>query len=1022
MSLEPSTLEELEKIKADISEQLFLGNATSLSPSKYDTDKSVSQDKLFYVIEVFEESKSGGASNIYVKNLAKVANKSSVDYKKKYKRRFLCIVVKKKWKIRIKKIKRNEATNSYSFCKKTWSLEDIKSIELINQNPVFSITFNSKTHSWRCANERMRTEFVYMIVKFCEKYMKKQPKYYGFNEVFLQRIVSSYKDEKNIQITEKAITENLDNYDAEQKLKDEIVQINLEELLKDINWKASTDATALVERLYNELTEIEANNVHSIFECGEQANLVVTQLDSAISELDLIDDLLTEYANKLDDMGHDVKHIENKNKNLQIQTENQKLLYKELSHLLNNLCLSSTVVTTLYNENLRTDEGIIKCEDAAKELEKKISIDINDDLRSLKAVTEKIDLFHGYENHFSSRLAQYVTEACKKEFGNYVKTKEKNKLNNKKSKYQLQLITHNPVQDVVFRYRKLLLWLRNVDPIKHNELLMNYVSVANEIYKKEIREYSENLRSYYLEKKNEESDYVFEKGIERINKIAQKIQNASTSQMSILKDKKHRHFMKFGNNDSSKQIANSPRKLKDDSIKDTVNSSNLSLNKSLNSDISPSLGDISGDRMYPPDAITYTLNLIVPLMKQEQNFILNIFRIESSRKSILTVSTTSSKRNSKSSFEESKNENQENNVEKKLETDIDDVWETLDTELLMKVNEPIKDTKTKKKIYDIMNTIFEDFKTELINIADAGTMHDPTFAIGMMVRLESLLRDYKNTDQHYIHTIVESAFKHLVDVFDSYMRKQFKAIDEFKNLKKKAQGVLPIISIFPNFVDCLEYNLENNDSETKGIVTITYERVSKKIFECIDALTKDVLTDNEKYDEKDKLNVHILIIENTHYFSRELAERQIKTLRSYINEANNRYNYHLSSYKKIIIYKTFGKFMEFFDGIEELLSTNAPEEVGYHFKFSKASLKSILRNYTRKDIKKGLESLYKLLFKHFTEESLIPEIWEDIQIEFSNHIKRIDEIIAKCYPNTNIKLDFTIDDLHDMYVDIEKSK
>jgi len=33
-------------------------------------------------------------------------------------------------------------------------------------------------------------------------------------------------------------------------------------------------------------------------------------------------------------MGEDVKQIENKNKNLQIQTENQKLLYKELSRLL----------------------------------------------------------------------------------------------------------------------------------------------------------------------------------------------------------------------------------------------------------------------------------------------------------------------------------------------------------------------------------------------------------------------------------------------------------------------------------------------------------------------------------------------------------------------------------------------------------------------------------------------------------------------------------------------------------------
>jgi len=324
-----------------------------------------------------------------------------------------------------------------------------------------------------------------------------------------------------------------------------------------------------------------------------------------------------------------------------------------------------------------------------------------------------------------------------------------------------------------------------------------------------------------------------------------------------------------------------------------------------------------------------------------------------------------------------------------------------------------------------MNGIFEDFKNELINITDAGTQFDPTFSIGMMVRLEGLLRDYKNTDQQYVYTVVESVFKHLVVVFDSYMERQFKAIDEFKTLRKKPQGVLPIISIFPNFVDCLEYNLENNDSETSGIVTITYERTSKKIFECIDALTKDVLND-EKADEKDKLNVHILIIENMHFFNIELADRQIKTLHTYISEAKNRYNYHLDAYKKIVIYKCFGKFMEFFDGIEELLSTNAPEEIGYHFKYSKASLKSVLRNYTRKDVKKGLEILYKQLFKHFTEESLIPEIWYSLQTEFTEHIKRIEDLINKCYTNTNtnanIKLDFTLDELQTMYCDIEKAK
>jgi len=86
----PSSSKELEKIKSEITEQLFT-NVSSQSQSKAD------QDKLFCIAEVFEESKPIGVANNYMKNLAKgsvmnVVQKSSLEYKKKYKKRYLCVV------------------------------------------------------------------------------------------------------------------------------------------------------------------------------------------------------------------------------------------------------------------------------------------------------------------------------------------------------------------------------------------------------------------------------------------------------------------------------------------------------------------------------------------------------------------------------------------------------------------------------------------------------------------------------------------------------------------------------------------------------------------------------------------------------------------------------------------------------------------------------------------------------------------------------------------------------------------
>jgi len=95
---------------------------------------------------------------------------------------------------------------------------------------------------------------------------------------------------------------------------------------------------------------------------------------------------------------------------------------------------------------------------------------------------------------------------------------------------------------------------------------------------------------------------VFDKSIERMYKITQKIQNTSTSQisMALLKgqDKKHRHFMKFGinnnnNNDLSKLNNSFTRKTKDESM--------LSINKSATSENLASIADITGEKFYPAD-------------------------------------------------------------------------------------------------------------------------------------------------------------------------------------------------------------------------------------------------------------------------------------------------------------------------------------------------------------------------------------------------------------------------------------
>jgi hypothetical protein len=69
-----------------------------------------------------------------------------------------------------------------------------------------------------------------------------------------------------------------------------------------------------------------------------------------------------------------------------------------------------------------------------------------------------------------------------------------------------------------------------------------------------------------------------------------------------------------------------------------------------------------------------------------------------------------------------------------------------------------------------------------------------------------------------------------------------------------------------------------------------------------------------------------------------------------------------------------------------------------------------------------LEVLYKRVDKHFTEEEgLLQVVWRGIQEELSRTLRKYEELIAKCYPESNIRLDFTLDELLGYFSELAKA-
>ena len=59
--------------------------------------------------------------------------------------------------------------------------------------------------------------------------------------------------------------------------------------------------------------------------------------------------------------------------------------------------------------------------------------------------------------------------------------------------------------------------------------------------------------------------------------------------------------------------------------------------------------------------------------------------------------------------------------------------------------------------------------------------------------------------------------------------------------------------------------------------------------------------------------------------------------------------------------------------------------------------------------------------KHFTqEEGLLQVGWRGIQEEFTRMLRKYEELIAKCYPESNLRLEFTMDELLGYFSDLAK--
>ncbi|WVQ93808.1 hypothetical protein IAU59_000886 [Kwoniella sp. CBS 9459] len=332
-------------------------------------------------------------------------------------------------------------------------------------------------------------------------------------------------------------------------------------------------------------------------------------------------------------------------------------------------------------------------------------------------------------------------------------------------------------------------------------------------------------------------------------------------------------------------------------------------------------------------------------------------------------------------------------------------------------------------VRSMMDLIFGFVELELRQWVEAAMDKAPVSIVGVIAVTERLAKEAEEENTTiFFNQLFDRQLARQRQLLDLFVNEQIRTIEASKLTIKKRKGVAFFIRHFPIFVEKMEAQLEaepTDDLPIRGKVNDIYERVVNTVFANLQQLAKMDRADGQAAEDKGQLNYHVIMIENMHQFVEDVSQLNSPALGVYLTRAKGLYEDNLSTYVKLLLRRSFARFMDFFDGIERLMSTTPANEVSLHQSYSRSALKKVLKDNGGKDMRKAIDVISKRVDKHFAADDedltsvtsntasgnhhnsqLVQTVWKEITAELMRETKRAQEIIARSYADSNLGLEF----------------
>lgn len=321
-----------------------------------------------------------------------------------------------------------------------------------------------------------------------------------------------------------------------------------------------------------------------------------------------------------------------------------------------------------------------------------------------------------------------------------------------------------------------------------------------------------------------------------------------------------------------------------------------------------------------------------------------------------------------------------------------------------------KEKQINVELRKMMGELFASLEPELVGFISHFDKMDGFHSMYVLVRLSQHVMSAQDTGS-YLSMTFANVLVQAKRNFDKFMLLQVKSIEETKVSKKSKCGILSFVANFEKFARQAESIFKTSERRTD--LDKWYSKLMKIMF---DEVIK-ISTEHQKTPQE------VIQMENFHHLFTVMLLLKIPCLENERKEGKQKYNDALQAYVTHYFGRPLEKLNLFFEGVQNKVAQGVKEnEIGYQLSFSKQELRKVIKEYPGKEVKKGLESLYRKVEKHLCEEeNLLQVVWHSMQDEFIRQYKYIESLIERCYPGAKIMLEFSINDILEFFSEIARS-